>query len=199
MKMGRGLVTLAATAVLLAWVVVTAWGQGTAPAEVSGSRPTPQAPAVGQEGHGSSEEEHESGWAGLVHEYFPVIHKLGQAGSVGLVLNLVLALLVFVLFSIKGAARTAWRYGHMRVGLVFGIAAMAHGTAIDLAHLTGGDADELLHSGSWLCTMTLLVVLTGLVRFYGHKSPQLWRWAHRLAVIAWIGFLCWHVIPKVLG
>lgn len=114
-----------------------------------------------------------------------------------MVVNLLVAVLVFLVFRIRGAARAAWRSGHMRVGLVFGVAAMIHGTAIDLAHLADGHVAELLHSGSWLCTTTFLVVLTGLLRLYDRKSPQRWRWLHRLAVIAWVGLLWWHVLPKL--
>lgn len=194
MKADRVLLSFAVAWVLLGWALVLAWGQGGSPTGVPGAN-SPQPSAVAEQ---SPEEEHAGGLAGFVHEHFPLIHKLGQAGAVGMVLNLLVAVLVFLVLGIKGAARAAWRYGHMRVGLVFGIAAMAHGTAIDLKHLAGGEAGEVLSSGSWLCTMTFLVVLTGLLRMYYRQSPQVWRWAHRVGVVAWIGLLCWHVIPKVV-
>lgn len=194
MRANRVLMSSAAAWVLLGWALAVAWGQGGASPGLPGAS-SPQPSALAEQ---SPEEEYAGGWPGFVHEHFPLIHKLGQAGVAGMVLNLLVAVLVFLVLGIKGAARAAWRHGHMRVGLVFGIAAMAHGTAIDLKHLAGGEAGEVLNSGSWLCTMTFLIVLTGLLRMYGRQSPQVWRWAHRVAVVAWIGLLCWHVIPKIV-
>ena len=180
--------------VLVGCVAVRALAQEVPPPGSAGGRPAGVPEAMEQQ----RAEQHEGGFAGFVHDHFAAIHKLAQAGTVGMLLNLFAAILVFLVLRAKDEARQAWRYGHMRVGLVFGIAAMAHGTAIDLAHLTGGQAKEVLNSGSWLCTMTFLVVLTGLLRSYGARPLQRWCWAHRLAVIAWLALLWWHLVPKLV-
>jgi len=126
-----------------------------------------------------------------------LIHKLGRIGAPGVILA-GLGGLFIALTHPHPNRRRRLRAVHFLLGGLFGLVAMTHGTLFFFGHLAEGSYDELLASGSWLCTSVFFLVLTGLLRAFSGSRQELWQRGHRFFQVVFLLAVLWHVVPKVL-
>lgn len=127
-------------------------------------------------------------------QLFVAIHDLGVGGLIGLLVALVLRWLASYR---RGPSRWRMVEYHRAFGLVFGIAAMLHGTTLFIHEI----AEEqewlaLVDPGSLLCTSVFFLVVSGLLRTHRWRAAT-WRLVHRIAAIAFGILLIVHLVTVI--
>ncbi len=130
---------------------------------------------------------------------FNAVHALGIIGGIGLVAA---AALGFVIrwSTLSPHRRRRLASLHVVLGVPFGVLAMTHGTVLFFHELLEGDwgFGGALGPGSWLCTFTFLMVVSGLGRRYDRRRARAWVSVHNIVIWLWLVAAAWHLLAELL-
>ena len=130
---------------------------------------------------------------------FTLVHALGIAGGAGLGIAWLIGL-VIRWAKVSPRRRHPLVQAHMALAIPLGLLAMTHGTVLFFHEIFEGDwgLGGALGPGSWLCTLTFIMVVSGLGRRYNRARMAIWAKVHRIALWPWIITAVWHLVAELV-